>query len=616
MNPAPTLPLLLLFLLPAAIAAASAATPPRVETRHFTPAAFAPDQVRVEIHLPPGYDPDATPGYPVLYIHDGQDMPTVGLRETLADLHARDALRPLIVVAIHMLPDRTGTYGLSDRQHGRALVAETKDGAVGARAHDYAQWVATELVPTIDARYNTRASPDARATLGWSLGALAAFNLGWQYPELFARVGMFSPSLWQSAERDDDDAVQRTRLAQRQVHDGPPRVGMKLFLGIGDREETDDRDSDGLNDALDDARDFVLGWNPDGIDAGTGLRGLAQLGYRIDQDHATAPNRADVALHLLPGGEHNQASWAKLLPAFLRWAYTRTAPPLDATGTTVSWQDLPSAHVPARNVDIWLPPGYAEAPEARYPVLYMHDGQNLFDPALSYTGIDWGVDEAMTTLVAEGRARPAIVVGIWNTPARLQEYMPRKPVRGDALALGGDAPPLPVERIVSDAYLRFLVEELKPRIDAAFRTRPGRDDTLIAGSSMGALISLYAAAEYPDVFGGVGAVSTHWPAGDGLVIDWLADHLPDPATHRLWFDHGTATLDAQYAPYQQRMDAILREAGYIEGDNWTTRVYEDAEHNEASWRARIDEVLEFLLADQQAAAQAEQGASTWDSSTQ
>ena len=113
---------------------------------------------------------------------------------------------------------------------------------------------------------------------------------------------------------------------------------------------------------------------------------------------------------------------------------------------------------------------------------------------------------------------------------------------------------------------------------------------------MGGLISIYAAAEYPDVFGRVGAVSTHWPVGGGLVIDWLADHLPDPATHRLWFDHGTATLDAQYAPYQQRMDRVLREAGYVEGDNWVTRVYEGAEHNEAAWRARMDEVLVFLLA--------------------
>ena len=579
---------------------AFAATPARIDTHHFTPSAFAPDRVRVDVHLPPGYDPDASPGYPVLYLHDGQDARAMRLRETLADLYDRDAIAPLIVAAIHMLPDRMGTYGLSDRQAGTAIVANTRYGPVGTRAHDYAQWVATGLVPAIDARYNTRTTPDARATLGWSLGALAAFNLGWQYPDLFARVGMFSPSLWLSSDTTDAGTVQCTRLAQRLVHDGPPRVGMRVFRGIGDAEETDDRDGDGINDALDDVRDFALGWNADdaSLEAGTGLRGLAQSGYRVDADHATPPGRSDVALHVLPGGQHNQASWAVLLPRFLRWVYTRTAPPLDATGTTLGWAQVPSAHVPARDVDIWLPPGYGEDPDTRYPVLYMHDGQNLFDPALSYTGVDWGVDEAMTRLIAAGRVAPAIVVGIWNTPARFPEYMPRKPVPPQGLDFGpGNGPPLPVERIASDAYLRFIVEELKPRIDATFRTKPGRDDTAIAGSSMGGLISIYAAAEYPEVFGRVGAVSTHWPAGDGLVVDWLADHLPDPATHWLWFDHGTATLEARYAPYQQRMDARLREAGYIEGGNWVTRVYEGAKHNEAAWRARIDEVLVFLLGD-------------------
>lgn len=251
----------------------------------------------------------------------------------------------------------------------------------------------------------------------------------------------------------------------------------------------------------------------------------------------------------------------------------------------------------ARDITVYLPPSYHSAGDRRYPVLYMHDGQNLFDPAFSYTQTDWGVDEAMTKLIAEGRAREAIVVGIWNTPLRLQEYMPRKPVTGATLAIGiegmGD---LPASSLVSDAYLDFLVHELKPFIDAHYRTRPGRRDTFIMGSSMGGLISLYAAAEYPDVFGGVGAVSTHWPIGNGVVIDWLGTHLPDPRTHRLYFDHGTATLDAQYAPYQARMDAIVRARGYVEGRNFDTRVFAGAEHSERAWRERVEVPLEFLLA--------------------
>jgi predicted alpha/beta superfamily hydrolase len=226
----------------------------------------------------------------------------------------------------------------------------------------------------------------------------------------------------------------------------------------------------------------------------------------------------------------------------------------------------------------------------------MHDGQNLFDPALSYIGVDWGVDEAMTKLIAEGRARDAIVVAIWNTPLRLQEYMPRKPVAGALLPIGVEGMgELPAASIVSDDYLAFIVHELKPFIDASYRTRTGRDDTFVMGSSMGGLISLYAVAEYPQVFGGAGAVSTHWPIGEGIVIDWLATHLPAPRSHRIYYDLGTATLDAQYEPYQRRMDALMPAHGYVEGRNWITRKFEGAEHSERAWRERVDVPLVFLL---------------------
>ena len=174
--------------------------------------------------------------------------------------------------------------------------------------------------------------------------------------------------------------------------------------------------------------------------------------------------------------------------------------------------------------------------------------------------------------------------------------MPRKPVTAAKVAIGvSGVGPIASDAIISDAYLRFLVEELKPFVDTGFRTRPGRDDTFVMGSSMGGLLSLYAIAEYPDVFAGAAAVSTHWPAGDGIVIDWLAKHLHDPSTHRLYFDHGTETLDAAYAPYQQRMDAAMRQAGYCEGRNWITRRFDGAEHSEASWRERVEVPLLFLL---------------------
>ena len=265
------------------------------------------------------------------------------------------------------------------------------------------------------------------------------------------------------------------------------------------------------------------------------------------------------------------------------------------TGTVVRYAGVPSSHVTPRNVDVWLPPSYGKNPAQRYPVLYMHDGQNLFDPATSYGNVDWAVDEAMTSLIERGDVREAIVVGVWNTPKRRDEYMPQRPVHGKVKFNVPGAADLDAADIVSDRYLEFLVKELKPLIDATYRTLPGRTDTFVMGSSMGGLISQYAISQYPEVFGGAGCVSTHWPAGNGIALDDFAAHLPDPATHKYWFDYGTATLDALYEPYQKRADAILRKAGYVEGQNWITRKFEGAEHSEKAWRLRVDQPLVFLL---------------------
>jgi len=540
---------------------------------------FAPAGMKTTVYLPPDYA-SGTRRYPVLFVNDGQDREAVKLRETLQQLIASGEIRAPIVVAIDMPPDRMGAYGLSDRKAGANLVAKTRYGGIGANAHAYSEWLAHTLVPAIDARYRTRTTPDARAILGWSLGGLNAFNLGWQYPEVFGRVGAFSPSFWPASDTTDDASMQRTRMAQRIVDASEPRNGARWFFAVGTAEETADRDGDGVNDAVDDTRDMLQGWN---ADAG-GMKGLRQLGYSTNDDYAAKATRADASLYLLPGGRHEQAAWARMLPVFLRWAYAVNAPALQATGSVDSYQDVPSAYVPARNIDVWLPPSYATHPKRRYPVLYMHDGQNLFDPSMSFTGIDWDVDGTMTKLIDAHRVREAIVVAISNTPLRGNEYMPAKAASPEQRAY-----------VLSDGYLRFIVQELKPAIDATYRTKPAREDTMVMGSSMGGLISAYAMSEYPDVFGAAGGISTHWPANDGAVIDYLAAHLPARRTHRFYFDHGTATLDAGYAPYQQRMDAILREAGWREDRAFMSREFPGAEHNERAWRDRLEVPLQYLL---------------------
>ncbi|MFT3897317.1 MAG: alpha/beta hydrolase-fold protein [Thermomonas sp.] len=242
----------------------------------------------------------------VLYANDGQDMEAVGLEATLRALDAEGVELP-IVVAIDMPRDRMGAYGLSDRAHARNVAAGTKYGSVGTRAQAYSEWFAHTLVPAIDARYRTRRSRRGRAVLGWSLGALNAFNLGWNYPELFATVGAFSPSFWLSSERGDAAAVQRSRLALGMVEAGP-RHRMRWWIAAGDHEEIDDRDGDGLIDTVDDARDVALA--------------LQRAGDRTNLDWSRRPDRdSRVAFAVVAGGRHEQEAWKRMLPEFLRWRY-------------------------------------------------------------------------------------------------------------------------------------------------------------------------------------------------------------------------------------------------------------------------------------------------------
>jgi predicted alpha/beta superfamily hydrolase len=262
---------------------------------------------------------------------------------------------------------------------------------------------------------------------------------------------------------------------------------------------------------------------------------------------------------------------------------------------------IASKFVDARPVDVWLPANYS--PARRYRVLYMHDGQMLFDAAKSWNHQAWDVHLTVNRLVSAGRIPDTLVVGIWNNgPFRHSEYYPEKflPFLPEALrapfiekALQG--------KPRADAYLRYLVEELKPAIDARYATRPERDGTFIMGSSMGGLISVYAMNEYPQVFGGAAGLSTHWvgsfEANAALPLaafNYLQRHLADPATHRLYLDHGTTELDALYAPYQAFINQIVKDRGYTPA-NSVSRVFEGTGHTETAWAARLEMPLLFLM---------------------
>ncbi len=284
-----------------------------------------------------------------------------------------------------------------------------------------------------------------------------------------------------------------------------------------------------------------------------------------------------------------------------------------SVGTIKHFDHVHSAYIESRNVDVWLPEGYSAA--KKYAVLFMHDGQMLFDSTNTWDKQEWGADEVIGKLMAEQKIIECIVVGIWNTGySRHSDYFPQKALeyltpdeRTELLniTIGDEKRLLLPGSPVSDNYLKFLVLELKPLIDSSFSTIKDREHTFIAGSSMGGLISWYAICEYPDVFGGAACLSTHWPGSykkganpvPGAFMIYLEKHLPDPETHKIYFDYGSETLDATYKPYQQQADAIMRAKGYT-SKNWMTREFPGENHSENAWRKRLAIPVVFLMGKQ------------------
>ena len=279
------------------------------------------------------------------------------------------------------------------------------------------------------------------------------------------------------------------------------------------------------------------------------------------------------------------------------------------TGTIKHYTNFKSKLVEPRNIDVWLPEGYSD--KEKYAVLYMHDGQNLFDANTTWNKQEWQMDEVSAELIKQDATRKFIVVGISSiAKIRMSDYFPQKPfeslpkkTQDSIYALKAGDNKLFGSTVNSDNYLKFIVTELKPFIDKNFSVKPGQTDTFIGGSSMGGLISMYALCEYPEVFGGAMCLSTHWPGlmeneGKNPVpkafLDYMTANIPDPKVHKIYFDYGDQTLDAQYKPYQLKADEIMKAIGYTE-KNWITREFKGLDHSETSWAVRVDQPLYFLL---------------------
>ena len=246
------------------------------------------------------------------------------------------------------------------------------------------------------------------------------------------------------------------------------------------------------------------------------------------------------------------------------------------TGTVIYHRSIKGEGLRNRDLVVWLPPGYALDIDQRYPVLYMQDGQNIFDPATSYAGVDWAIDESADRLIRAGNIKPMIVVGIYNTKDRTAEYSPGKK---------------------GAAYMDFVVNVVKPLIDRTYRTWRGREHTLVGGSSSGGTISFMLAWDHPEIFSSAICMSPAFKVGPGKdftefdFIPYFEVTQEKPRDVFFYIDNGGVELDGILQPGIEEMLASLEQWGYREGKNWIFIHEPEAKHFESAWAERFPGAL-------------------------
>ncbi len=232
-----------------------------------------------------------------------------------------------------------------------------------------------------------------------------------------------------------------------------------------------------------------------------------------------------------------------------------------------------------RDLIVYLPPGYDEQPWRRFPVLYLHDGQNLFDRATAFGGQDWNVHGAADRLIHGGTVEPLIIVGIYNTGrSRIHEYTPTKTPK-----LGGGR---------ADRYGKFLLQEVMPFIQREYRAQGEPSSTGIGGSSLGGLVSLYFGLKYPQTFSKIAALSPSVWWNQRMILRFAAAATPQPRP-RIWLDIGTKEGPRIVPDVEQFRDVLVKK-GWRQGEDLHYERVEGGEHNELAWSQRIGRVLEFL----------------------
>ncbi len=254
--------------------------------------------------------------------------------------------------------------------------------------------------------------------------------------------------------------------------------------------------------------------------------------------------------------------------------FDRQPEAVEVQGNLCYLRKFPSKYLGnARDLVIWLPPDYHLQPQARYPVIYAQDGQNLFNPATAFAGVAWRLDETAESLLQRQLIHPCIIVGLWNTPARLEEYSSRR----------------------GRSYAKFIIREVKPFIDAHFRTQPRREATAVLGSSLGGLISFYLAWWHPEVFGMAGCISASWMWNKASVFEDLKhDAMPQPRV-RIYLDHGSEGDEGRYLTVFKRMRDTLIKKGFVLRQDLEYYYGIGDGHDEGSWGRRCWRPLVYFF---------------------
>jgi enterochelin esterase-like enzyme len=258
-------------------------------------------------------------------------------------------------------------------------------------------------------------------------------------------------------------------------------------------------------------------------------------------------------------------------------------------------------------VDVWFPEDYSS--QKKYAVVYMQDGQMLFDSSNTWNKQEWKVDETLSKLKTENKIIDCIVVGIYNREEyRYADYFPEDILQKLSDEQRNEIFNKQLKNSPSaNNYLRFIVEELKPFIDNQYSTLSSKENTFIMGSSMGAVLSLYAVCKYPEVFGKAGCISTHWPVLSAKVFNlsktinvaeefrkYLSEKIDVSNNSIFYFDHGDKTLDSLYESYQQKVDSLFKQKGFTE-INFVSKKFLGEDHSEKSWSKRLYIPFGFLL---------------------